>query len=137
LYFDTVIKPLLDNPLIDFIGEIGDERKSDFLGNAIALLFPINWPEPFGLVMIEAMACGTPVIAWNCGAVPEVIDEGVTGFIVSSEEEALAAIARVPALDRRRVRAAFDKRFAATTMARAYLDVYARLLDAQRLVRAS
>jgi glycosyltransferase involved in cell wall biosynthesis len=136
-YFDTVIKPLLDDPLIDFIGEIGDERKSDFLGNAIALLFPVNWPEPFGLVMIEAMACGTPVIAWNCGSVPEVIDEGVTGFIVNSEEEALAAIARAPDLDRRQVRGAFDRRFAATTMARAYLDVYARLLDAQRLVRAS
>jgi glycosyltransferase involved in cell wall biosynthesis len=137
VYFDTVIKPLLNDPLIDFIGEIGDERKSDFLGNAIALLFPINWPEPFGLVMIEAMACGTPVIAWNYGAVPEVIDEGVTGFIVNSEEEALAAIARAPDLDRRRVRAAFDRRFAATTMGGTYLNVYARLLDAQRLVRAS
>jgi glycosyltransferase involved in cell wall biosynthesis len=112
--------------LIDFIGEIGDERKSEFLGNAVALLFPINWPEPFGLVMVEAMACGTPVIAWNCGSVPEVIDEGVTGFIVNSEEEALAAIARAPDLDRRRVRAVFDRRFGATTMARAYLDVYAR-----------
>jgi len=133
VYFDTIIKPLLDDPLIDFIGEIGDEHKSEFLGNALALLFPIDWPEPFGLVMIEAMACGTPVIAWNCGAVPEVIDEGVTGFVVSSEEEALAAIMRVPLLDRRRVRATFDRRFKATTMARAYLDVYARLLDAQRL----
>jgi glycosyltransferase involved in cell wall biosynthesis len=133
VYFDTVMKPLLDDPLIDFIGEIGDERKSEFLGNASALLFPINWPEPFGLVMIEAMACGTPVIAWNCGAVPEVIDDGVTGFIVNSEEEALAALARVPALDRRRVRATFERRFAATTMAQAYLDVYARLLDAKQL----
>ena len=103
------------------------------LGNASALLFPIDWPEPFGLVMIEAMACGTPVIAWNYGAVPEVIDEGVTGFIANSEEEALAAIERAPDLDRRRVRAAFDRRFAATTMARAYLDVYVRLLDAHRL----
>jgi glycosyltransferase involved in cell wall biosynthesis len=137
VYFDSVIKPLLDDPLIDFIGEIGNEQKSDFLGNAIALLFPINWPEPFGLVMIEAMACGTPVIAWNFGAVPEVIDEGVTGFIVDSEAEALAAIARAPDLERRWVRAAFERRFAATTMGRAYLDVYARLLDAQRLVHAS
>jgi glycosyltransferase involved in cell wall biosynthesis len=133
VYFDTVVKPLLDDPLIDFIGEIGDERKSEFLGNAKALLFPINWPEPFGLVMIEAMACGTPVIAWNCGAVPEVIDDGVTGFIVNSEDEALAAIARLPELDRRRVRATFERRFAATTMAQAYLQVYARLLDAKRL----
>ena len=131
VYFDTTIRPLLDDPLIDFIGEIGDERKSGFLGNALALLFPIHWPEPFGLVMIEAMACGTPVIAWNCGAVPEVIDDGVTGFIVNSEEEALAAIARAPDLDRRRIRATFERRFAATTMARAYVDVYARLLDAQ------
>jgi glycosyltransferase involved in cell wall biosynthesis len=132
-YFDTIMRPLLDDPLIEFIGEIGDERKSEFLGNALALLFPINWPEPFGLVMIEAMACGTPVIAWNCGAVPELIDDGITGFIVNSEEEALAAIARAPVLDRRRVRATFERRFAATAMARAYLDVYTRLLNAQRL----
>lgn len=132
-YFDTVMRPLLEHPLIEFIGEIGDERKSEFLGNASALLFPINWPEPFGLVMIEAMACGTPVVAWNCGAVPEVIDDGVTGFIVDTEEQALAAIARVPELDRRRVRATFERRFGAMTMAKAYLDVYAQLLRAQRL----
>jgi glycosyltransferase involved in cell wall biosynthesis len=98
VYFETLMKPLLTHPLIDFIGEIGDERKSEFLGNASALLFPICWPEPFGLVMIEAMACGTPVIAWDCGAVPEVVDDGVTGFIVNSEEEALAAIARCEAV---------------------------------------
>lgn len=126
VYFEAVVKPLLDDPLIDFIGEIGDERKGDFLGNALALLFPINWPEPFGLVMIEAMACGTPVIAWNCGAVPEVIDDGITGFIVNSDEEALAAISRVSAIDRHRVRAVFEQRFTATTMARSYLRVYAR-----------
>ena len=135
VYFDTVMKPLLKDPLIQFIGEIGDEFKSEFLGNAVALLFPIDWPEPFGLVMIEAMACGTPVIAWNHGAVPEIIDEGVSGFIVNSEEEALAAIARIRDLDRGRIRAAFDRRFAATTMASAYVDVYTQLLDAQRLGR--
>ncbi|MGH8137589.1 MAG: glycosyltransferase family 4 protein [Steroidobacteraceae bacterium] len=133
MYFDTVMRPLLEHPLIEFIGEIGDERKSEFLGNARAVLFPIDWPEPFGLVMIEAMACGTPVIAWNRGAVPEVIEDGVTGFIVDTEEEALAAIARVPELDRRRVRASFERRFGAMTMAKGYLEVYARLLRAQRL----
>ncbi|HXR93373.1 MAG TPA: glycosyltransferase family 4 protein [Steroidobacteraceae bacterium] len=133
VYFDTLIKPLLEDPLVEFIGEIGEERKSEFLGNALALLFPIDWPEPFGLVMIEAMACGTPVIAWNRGAVPEIIDAGVTGFIVNTEEEALAAIARAPDLDRCRVRATFDRRFAASTMARAYLDVYERVLEAQQL----
>jgi glycosyltransferase involved in cell wall biosynthesis len=137
-YWTNVIEPMVaSSPNVEYVGEIGERDKAQFLGNADALLFPIDWPEPFGLVMIEAMACGTPVIAWNYGAVPEVIDEGVTGFIVNSEEEALAAIARVPDLDRRRVRAAFDRRFAATTMARGYLEVYARLLDAQRLVRAS
>jgi glycosyltransferase involved in cell wall biosynthesis len=136
-YFETVVKPLLADPLIDFIGEIGDDYKSEFLGDAFALLFPINWPEPFGLVMIEAMACGTPVIAWNCGSVAEVIDEGVTGFIVNSEEEALAAIARVHEIERRRVRAGFEQRFTATTMARNYLAVYEQLLEVPRLGRAS
>jgi glycosyltransferase involved in cell wall biosynthesis len=128
VYFENIIKPLLDDPLIDFIGEIGDERKSDFLGNALALVFPVNWPEPFGLAMIEAMACGTPVIAWNWGAVPEVIDHGVTGFIVTSEQEALAALEHLPHLDRAHVRATFDQRFTATTMAHNYLRAYERLL---------
>ncbi len=129
-YFATVIKPLLKDPLVDFIGEIDDEHKSAFLGNAVGLLFPIHWPEPFGLVMIEAMACGTPVIAWNCGAVPEVIEHGVTGFIVDSEAQALSAIASLPRINRRTVRAAFEQRFTATTMTRAYLDVYAHMLEA-------
>jgi glycosyltransferase involved in cell wall biosynthesis len=129
-YFDSVIRPLLDEPLVQFIGEIGDELKPAFLGNARALLFPVRWPEPFGLVMIEAMACGTPVIAWNCGSVPEVVDDGVTGFIVNSEDEALAAIAHVARLDRQRVRSTFDRRFTSKIMARHYLDVYARLLEA-------
>ncbi len=133
VFFEKVMRPMLIDPLIEFVGEIDDERKSDFLGNARALLFPIDWPEPFGLVMIEAMACGTPVIAWNCAAVPEIIDEGVTGFVVDSDQEALAAIARVAQLDRRRIRATFERRFAASTMARAYVEVYSQLLQAAPL----
>ena len=136
VYFDTVVKPLLAHPLIEFIGEIGDERKSEFLGNALALLFPIDWPEPFGLVMIEAMACGTPVIAWDCGSVPEVIEDGVSGSLVKSEDEAVAAIDRVRHYDRRRVRAVFEERFTAATMAEAYLDVYRELLSVHSRRRA-
>jgi len=129
-YFREQIEPLLNHPLVEFIGEIGDRDKSEFLGNASALLFPIDWPEPFGLVMIEAMACGTPVIAWDCGSVPEVIDNGVTGFIVTSEDEALAALRRVQLLNRRRIRHVFERRFSATAMARRYLGVYARQIGA-------
>lgn len=128
VYFESCIRPLLTDPLIEFVGEIGDERKSEFLGNAQALLFPIAWPEPFGLVMIEAMACGTPVIAWNCGAVAEIIDDGVTGFIVNSFDEALQRLKDVPQLDRRRIRATCERRFSARVMAQAYVDVYTRLL---------
>jgi len=131
-YFEQEIKPLLRHPLVEFVGEIGDERNSEFLGAATALLFPVNWPEPFGLVMIEAMACGTPVIAWNCGAVPEVVEAGVGGFVVNSEAEALEAIARVAKLDRHGVRAAFERSFIAPVMANAYLNVYERLLYPQR-----
>ncbi|MBV8405680.1 MAG: glycosyltransferase family 4 protein [Gammaproteobacteria bacterium] len=134
VYFETVIEPLLDDPLIEFIGEIGAEHKPEFLANALALLFPIRWPEPFGLVMIEAMACGTPVIAWEGGSVPEVIEPGRTGFIVRSEREALAAIEQVGQLDRGAVRAAFERRFTARHMAEAYLDVYETLLAAPRTV---
>jgi glycosyltransferase involved in cell wall biosynthesis len=136
-YFETRIAPLLDHPLIDYIGEIREDQKSEFLGNARALLFPIDWPEPFGLVMIEAMACGTPVIAWDRGSVPEVIDHGVTGYIVDSEEEALAALSNIEQIDRRTVRAVFERRFAARAMARSYLDLYARLLKSRHLLRAS
>ena len=136
-YFETRIAPLLDHPLIDYIGEIREDQKSEFLGNARALLFPIDWPEPFGLVMIEAMACGTPVIAWDRGSVPEVIDHGVTGYIVDSEEEALAALSNIGQIDRRTVRAVFERRFAARAMARSYLDLYARLLKSRHLLRAS
>jgi glycosyltransferase involved in cell wall biosynthesis len=126
-YFREVIAPLLDDPLIEFVGEIGDGEKSAFLGNALALLFPVDWPEPFGLVMIEAMACGTPVVAWRCGSVPEIVDHGETGFIVASEDEAAAALARLHLIDRRQVRAVFEQRFTATVMARNYLRLYWRL----------
>ena len=113
----------------EFIGEIGDDEKSAFLGHAAALILPIEWPEPFGLVMIEAMACGTPVIAWNRGSVPEVVDHGVTGFIVNSDKEAMQAIKRLPMLERARVRRVFERRFSATTMAREYLALYRRLIE--------
>ena len=136
VYFETVVQPLLDDPLIKYVGEIGDDGKSEFLGNALALLFPIDWPEPFGLVMIEAMACGTPVIAYDRGAVPEVVQHGVSGFIVDSEEQALQAIGRVGQLDRRAIRTSFERRFAAKAMARAYVDVYSGLIQSQRLGRA-
>jgi glycosyltransferase involved in cell wall biosynthesis len=127
-YFHRHVEPLLNDPLIDFIGEIGEGEKSDFLGGALALLFPIDWPEPFGLVMIEAMACGTPVIAWNCGAVPEIVENGVTGFVVDSHDEALAAIGRLKLLNRLRIRHTCERHYSATAMAKRYLDVYARLV---------
>ncbi len=135
-YFETVVRPMLEDPLIQFVGEIGDDKKSEFLGNARALLFPIDWPEPFGLVMIEAMSCGTPVVAYNRGAVPEVLRHGVNGFVVESEEDALHAIERVGQLDRRAIRACFDRRFTAAAMARAYVGVYSRLIQSRRLGRA-
>jgi glycosyltransferase involved in cell wall biosynthesis len=126
-YFDTVIAPLLRDPLVDYIGEIGDDQKEEFLGNAQALLFPIDWPEPFGIVMIEAMACGTPVIAYSSGSVPEVMEEGRTGFIVSELDDAVDAVRQVPTLSRARCREVFEERFTAARMARDYLDVYAQL----------
>jgi glycosyltransferase involved in cell wall biosynthesis len=137
IYYAAHIKPLLEHPLIEFIGEIGDEEKSDFLGHARALLFPIRWPEPFGLVMIEAMACGTPVVAFRRGAVPEVIEDSVSGFIVDTEDQAVTALSRLHQLDRGRVRAAFEKRFSAEHMAEAYVTVYASMLQSQRLELAS
>lgn len=125
-YFEQVIKPLLQGDDVQFIGEIGDGDKEKFLGEASALLFPIDWPEPFGMVMIEAMACGTPVLAFNRGSVPEVIDEGVTGFIVEDVQSAIAALPHVLALDRVRIRQQFDERFTATSMAMNYVDIYSR-----------
>ena len=127
-YFQEKIEPLIvGEPLVEFVGEIGDEKKSAFLGGAHALLFPIDWPEPFGLVMIEAMACGTPVVAYGCGSVPEVIEDGLTGFIVSTEDEAVAALRKIPDLNRREVRRRFEERFSGVAMARRYLDLYAGL----------
>jgi glycosyltransferase involved in cell wall biosynthesis len=129
-YYDEIIRPLLDHPLIDYIGEIGDHEKSEFLSGAIGLLVPIDWPEPFGLVMIEAMACGTPIVAYNRGSVPEIIDEGLTGFIVEDEISAMAAVDRLSRLDRTKVRRQFEKRFTARRMALDYLDSYRSLLAA-------
>lgn len=128
-YWETVIRPMVEgNPLVEFIGEIGDHQKSDFLGGAEALLFPIDWPEPFGLVMIEAMACGTPVVAFRCGSTTEVIDDGETGLLVDTIEQAIAAAGRAHLMDREAIRAHFELRFSATAMARRYLDVYGDLL---------
>jgi glycosyltransferase involved in cell wall biosynthesis len=126
-YFAAVVQPLLQDPLIEFVGEIGDADKSEFIGNARALLFPVQWPEPFGLVMIESMACGTPVVAWNRGSVPEILDPGTTGFVVDCEDEALMAIHRAPELDRVRIRSVFERRFSARTMAAAYVRLYEQL----------
>ncbi|AVA26202.1 glycosyltransferase family 4 protein [Rhizobium sp. NXC24] len=127
-YWKTAIEPMVkSHQNVEFIGEINDEQKADFLGNAAALLFPIDWPEPFGLVMIEAMACGTPVIAFRCGSVPEVIDHGVSGILVDSVAEAAENVEWALKIDRRRVRATFEKRFTAERMARDYLDIYRRL----------
>jgi glycosyltransferase involved in cell wall biosynthesis len=127
-YFETVIKPLLDHPLIEFIGEIGYPEKNVFLGNAAGLLFPINWREPFGLVMIEAMACGTPVIAYPLGSVPEVVQERVTGFIVPDLELAVKAVKRLGEIDRRKCRRYFEQHFNAERMAQDYLNIYQRLI---------
>jgi glycosyltransferase involved in cell wall biosynthesis len=127
-YTEREIRPLLDHPLVEFIGEIGEREKQEFLGNAYALLFPIDWPEPFGLVMIEAMACGTPVVAFPRGSVPEVIDEGITGFIVQSIEEAVAALERIQHFDRERCREVFERRFSAARMANDYVKIYETVL---------
>jgi glycosyltransferase involved in cell wall biosynthesis len=128
-YFREQIAPLLSGPGIEYIGEINELGKSEFLGGASALLFPVDWPEPFGLVMIEAMACGTPVLAFRRGSVPEIIDPGITGVIVDSVDEAVRALPRVLTLDRRKVRRQFEQRFSATRMAKDYLQVYRSLLE--------
>jgi glycosyltransferase involved in cell wall biosynthesis len=133
-YFDAVIRPMLDQPGVEMVGEINEQQKPGFLGGAHALLMPIDWPEPFGLVMIEAMACGTPVIAMNCGAVPEVVDEGISGFIVADEAAAIAAVGRLGELPRAAVRAQFEARFTARRMAEDYLALYHTLAGEGRLV---
>ena len=134
-YFRERIEPLLRHPDVEFIGEIGEHEKAEFLGRARALLFPIDWPEPFGLVMIEALACGTPVIAYRQGSVPEVIDDGVTGFIVDDIDAAVAAVERLDEIERRACREAFEQRFSARRMAADYLRVYERLVYSQQAPR--
>jgi glycosyltransferase involved in cell wall biosynthesis len=129
-YYDAIIRPLIDHPLIEYIGEIGDDEKSDFLSGAMGLLVPIDWPEPFGLVMIEAMACGTPVIAYNRGSVPEIVEEGLTGFIVEDEISAVSAVGRLSQLDRGAIRKQFEIRFTARRMALDYVAVYRGLMQA-------
>jgi glycosyltransferase involved in cell wall biosynthesis len=128
-YFKNTIEPLLKDSLVEVVGEIGDREKDEFLGKAYALLLPIDWPEPFGLVMIEAMACGMPVIAYREGAVPEIMDEGHTGFIVEELEDAVEAALRIPKLSRKRCREVFEQRFTVTRMANDYLRAYERLIN--------
>ena len=132
-YFKTTVEPLLGQADVEFIGEIRENQKQEFLGNAAGLLFPIAWREPFGLVMIEAMACGTPVIAFENGSVPEVLEDAVTGFIVHSEDQAVEAVRRIGTLDRARIRGEFERRFTAQRMAQNYLKLYERLVQARRL----
>ncbi|HKU09477.1 MAG TPA: glycosyltransferase family 4 protein [Bradyrhizobium sp.] len=128
-YFREKIEPQIDGEQVQLIGEVNDRTKEEFLAGAAALLFPIDWPEPFGLVMIEAMACGTPVIAFRSGSVPEVIDDGITGFVVEDEREAVEAVKRLGEIDRRRVRAQFEQRFSAARMAKEYLAHYQALAE--------
>jgi glycosyltransferase involved in cell wall biosynthesis len=140
-YWDKLIAPMVKSyPNVEFVGEINEHEKADFLGNARALLFPIDWPEPFGLVTIEAMACGTPVIAFRAGAVPEVIDDGLSGFVIRNVDEAVKALSRLDTLDRRKVRAVFEHRFTVERMAKDYLRIYSGLpdvrTDAARIRRA-
>jgi glycosyltransferase involved in cell wall biosynthesis len=127
-YFNSKVRPLIDGKDIEFVGEIDQSQKATFLGKAAALLFPICWPEPFGLVLIEAMACGTPVIAFRSGSVPELIEDSVTGFIVDSHRDALSGIRRVATIDRRAVRASFERRFTARRMAEDYVGIYETLI---------
>jgi glycosyltransferase involved in cell wall biosynthesis len=131
-YYEREIRALMNSPWVRYIGEINDAQKCELVGRARALLFPIDWPEPFGLVMIEAMACGTPVIAWRCGSVPEVVEDGVSGYIVDSMDEAVEAVYRARELDRRAVRGWFERRFSVERMTDDYLRVYRRLAMAQR-----
>jgi glycosyltransferase involved in cell wall biosynthesis len=128
-HWEQDVRPLVERDGAEYVGEIGGATKDEFLGGARALVFPIDWPEPFGLVMIEAMACGTPVVAFRRGSVPEVITDGVTGFVVDTLDEAAAAVARCGSLDRRRIRASFERRFAASRMTDDYLRIYQDLIE--------
>ena len=131
LYFEREVRPLLDHPLVDFVGEVGDAEKNELLGRARALLFPIDWPEPFGVVMIEAFACGTPVVAYDCGSVAEVMQDGVTGYIVRDQRQAIEAARHIDRIDRQACRAVFERRFTADKMASRYVQVYQALIDAR------
>lgn len=135
-YYRREIEPLLDHPLIEFLGEISDAEKNDFVGNALALVCPYDWPEPFGLVLIEALACGTPVLAYRRGSIPEVIDHEVTGFVCETLTEMAEAVGQLSLIDRRRCRSAFEERFTADRMARDYVALYERLI-AQKSVPVS
>lgn len=128
-YFEKHIAPMFEHPLIEYVGEIGNSEKEEFLGNATALLFPIDWPEPFGIVMIEAMACGTPVIAHPFGSVPEILPDGVCGFLVRDLDEAVEAVGRIGEIDRRECRRHFELHFTAERMARKYLNIYRQLIE--------
>jgi glycosyltransferase involved in cell wall biosynthesis len=128
-YFEGQIKPLLNTSLVEFLGELGGAAKEEFLGNAAALLFPVDWPEPFGLAMIEALACGVPVVGWRCGSVPEVLDDGLTGFVVDDLDSAVEAVHRIEGLSRPVCRRVFEERFAVERMCDDYLQVYERLLE--------
>jgi glycosyltransferase involved in cell wall biosynthesis len=136
-YYEKVIEPMLDHPLVTFIGEIGEGAKNDFIGNAKAFLMPVDWPEPFGLVIIEALACGTPVIAYGCGAIPELLDDGVTGFIVNDLHQAIAAARRIGEIDRSACREVFERRFTSEVMASNYLALYRELAGVNKSVLAS
>jgi len=133
-YFDTQIAPLLDHPLVDYLGEINDAEKCDLLGNAAAVLCTYDWPEPFGIVLIEALACGTPVLAYRCGSIPEIIEDGVTGFVCANLEEMVAAIQRLPLIQRQRCRDAFTTRFTVERMVHDYLSIYERMVEPMRPV---
>ena len=133
-YYRSEIEPLLDHPLIEFIGEISDAEKDDFVGNALALVCPYDWPEPFGLVLIEALACGTPVLAYRRGSIPEIIEHGTTGFVSENLSEMVAAVERIGEIDRQRCRAAFDQRFTADRMAREYVALYERIIEERAAV---
>ncbi len=128
-YYREQIEPLLDHPLIEFLGEISDTEKNDFVGNALALVCPYDWPEPFGLVLIEALACGTPVLAYRRGSIPEIIDDGVTGLISENLAEMAESVGKIIGIDRRRCRSAFDERFTADRMARDYVALYERMIE--------
>lgn len=131
-YFDTCIQPLLDDSSLEFVGEVGFPDKNNFLGEAAALLFPVSWPEPFGLVMIEAMACGTPVVAYPLGSVPEVMAEGISGYVVPDLDRAVAAVKKIDQIDRKKVRKHFEQHFTADRMAKDYVKIYERLVSRKK-----